>query len=407
MATAFRTLIVATAVAFLAYDPAAAQRSVSPAAGTDSAALRARGVDLGYNLDHAEALDAFSRAIAVDPSNPAAYRLVAGTMWINVLFRHGAVTAEDFLGQAGSSATRPKAADLDRRFRESLDKAIVLAEARLHDAGPSNADAHYQIGAAYGFLASYTATIEGSLMSALGPSKRAYAEHSKVLELDPSRRDAGLIVGLYRYGVSVLPLWQRMLASVAGFGGGRERGIKLVEEAASHPSDVQTNARFALIVIYNREKRYDDALRVIAQLQQQFPRNRLLWLEAGSTALRAGRAAEANALLEQGLTRLASDSRPRAFGELARWRYQHGLALAALKRNDTAQIAFADALAGEGPDWIRGRAHLELGRLAAQAADRTRAAEEYRQAVQLCTAAKDASCVTDTRKQSDLLRRGR
>jgi len=406
MATTFRTLIVATVIAVLAHDSARAQRGVATTR-TDAAALRARGVELGYNLDHAEALDAFNQAIAVDPSNAAAYRLVAATMWISVLFRHGAVTAEDFLGQAGSSATRPKAADLDRRFRESLDKAIALAEARLHDTGASSVDAHYQIGAAYGFLASYTATIEGSLMSALGPSKRAYDEHSKVLELDPSRKDAGLIVGLYRYGVSVLPLWQRVLASFAGFSGGRERGIKLVEEAASHPSDVQTNARFALIVIYNREERYDDALRVIARLQQQFPRNRLLWLESGSTALRAGRAVEANSVLEQGLARLASDPRPRAFGELARWRYQHGLALAALKLNDRATTAFHDALANEGPDWIRGRSHLELGKLASQAGDRTRAADEYRQAAVLCAAAKDATCVTDTRTQSNVLRRKR
>jgi hypothetical protein len=92
---------------------------------------------------------------------------------------------------------------------------------------------------------------------------------------------------------------------------------------------------------------------------------------------------------------------------MARWRYQHGLALAALKLGDTATTVFTEALAGDGPEWIRGRAHLELGKLAAQAADRTRAADEYRQAAQLCTAAKDTTCVTDTRAQSNLLRRGR
>ena len=86
------------------------------------------------------------------------------------------------------------------------------------------------------------------------------------------------------------------MARLAGFGGGRERGLRMVEEAASYPSDVQTNARFTLIVIYNREKRFDDALRVIAELQRQYPRNRLLWLEAGSTALRAGRPAAARAI---------------------------------------------------------------------------------------------------------------
>ena len=42
-----------------------------------------------------------------------------------------------------------------------------------------------------------------------------------------------------------------------------QRGLRLVEAAAAYPSDVQTNARFTLIVIYNREGRFDDALRIV------------------------------------------------------------------------------------------------------------------------------------------------
>ena len=41
--------------------------------------------------------------------------------------------------------------------------------------------------------------------------------------------------------------------------------------------------------MYNRERRYDDALRVLQELRRLYPRNRLVVLEAGSTALRAGR----------------------------------------------------------------------------------------------------------------------
>jgi hypothetical protein len=91
--------------------------------------------------------------------------------------------------------------------------------------------------------------------------------------------------------------------------------ITLVEAAASYPGDLQPDALFTLILIYNREARYGDALRVIAALQERFPRNRLLWLEAGNTGLRAGRFADARTALEDGLARLARDPRPHAPGK--------------------------------------------------------------------------------------------
>src|SRR6202022_5082270 len=115
-----------------------------------------------------------------------------------------------------------------------------------------------------------------------------------------------------------LPAPLRLLARLAGFGGDRERGLRLVEDAARYASDTQANALFTLILLSNREARYDDALRVIGELQKRFPRNRLLWLEDGSTELRAGRPDQAKAALEEGMERLSRDPRPRAFGEDAR-----------------------------------------------------------------------------------------
>src|SRR5207245_9092152 len=122
------------------------------------------------------------------------------------------------------------------------------------------AAAHYQLAAAVGRRAAYMATVEGSALGAFRAAREAYEEEERVMELDPRRKDAGLIVGTYRYIVATLALPLRWVAYMAGFGGGKDKGLHLIEEAAAYPGDSQTDARFALVLLYNREKRYDDAL---------------------------------------------------------------------------------------------------------------------------------------------------
>ncbi|MGH7536573.1 MAG: hypothetical protein ACREMG_13470, partial [Gemmatimonadales bacterium] len=111
-------------------------------------------MDQGFNLDYEDALASFREAIAADPDNPAGYRLVAATVWTQLLFQLGTVTVDDYLGQARPSLPRtPPRADLDSLFHESAYRALVLAERQLrHD--PADIDAQYQLGASLGLLTS-------------------------------------------------------------------------------------------------------------------------------------------------------------------------------------------------------------------------------------------------------------
>jgi tetratricopeptide (TPR) repeat protein len=235
-------------------------------------------------------------------------------------------------------------------------------------------------------------------MSGFRAARRAYDAHEKVMELDPSRKDAGLIVGTYRYIISTLSLPMRMMAYVVGFGGGRERGISMLEETSRAGGDNRTDALFALILVYNREKRYDDALKVLEELRRLYPRNRLVVLEAGSTALRAGRHDEAVRMLTEGLRMLPADTSRRIPGEEALWRYKRGAALAALK---SVEPALADLRAATAPDaqaWVHGRARVEMARLAWARGDRDGAKSEASQAQALCEKGRDPVCV-DAAKQ--------
>ena len=370
-----------------------------PAYGNpESAALRARAADHSFNLEHDLALATFRQAVVADPQDAGAYRGLASSLWLSITFRRGNMTVDDYLGRPNKPNANPlpPPGDAAAGFREAVEKAIALSRARIAKS-PKDADAHYQLGAAVGLRASYTATVEGSVSGAFRAAREAYEEEEKALELQPDRKDAGLIVGTYRYIVAALSLPLRMMAYVAGFGGGKERGIQQIEDAASYGGDNQTEARFALILLYNREKRYDDALRVLATLRERYPRNRLVWLESGSTSLRAGRAADAERFLTDGLRRFADDSRPRMFGEDALWRYKRGASLAALGRTD-AEADLRKSLALEGRKWVHARCHLELGKLALKGGNKAAAAVELRAAIPLADGDNDPLTSDEARR---------
>jgi tetratricopeptide (TPR) repeat protein len=372
------------------------------AANPASDALRARAFEAAYNLDHDEALTLFQQAIAADPTDSAAYRGLASIIWSNLIFRRGAVTVDHYLGRVARpdvELTKPPP-ELARRFHENVSRALELAETRAR-ANPRDPDARYHVGAAMGLVASYTATVEGRLLGAFKAARRAYHEHEEVLRLDPQRKNAALTVGMYRYVVSAFSLPVRWMASLAGFDGGKERGLQMIEDAAAYDSDAQIDARFLLVVLYNRERRYDDALRIIGLLQKQFPRNRLLWLEAGATALRAGRAAQAAQSLDDGLERFGADKRPRMPGEESLWFYKRGAARVALRDSMGARADLQRVLEGEVQPWVRGRVHTELGKLADLAGDQKAARAEYERALAIFTKVDDPLGQREARARRD------
>jgi tetratricopeptide (TPR) repeat protein len=371
----------------------------SALANPQSVALRTQAADELYNLDRDEALATFQRAVAADPTDAGAYRGLASALWLSITFRRGNMTVDDYLGKVARPNGRmaPAAPETAAAFRDAIDKALALARARIA-ANEKDADAHYQAGSAVGLRASYTATVDGSVLGAFRAAREAYAEHERVLELDPRRKDAGLIVGTYRYVVSAIALPLRLMAYVAGFGGDRQKGLHLIEDAADYRGDNQPDARFALILIYNREKQYDDALKQLAILRERYPRNRLVWLETGSTCLRAGRPADAERFIDSGFGRFAADQRQKMFGEDALWLYKRGAARAALGKTAAAEQDLRKAVSLEGRSWVHGRSHIELGKLALGAGNRALALNELQSGITLCDSDNDTAAADEARR---------
>jgi tetratricopeptide (TPR) repeat protein len=362
----------------------AALLSTTLTANQLSAQLRARAFDLAYNLDYDAATREMEAAARADAADSAAERGLAVIPWLLISFTRGAVTVDDYLGSISKQnvAMKQPPADLAARFNRHAMRSLALAEAAVARR-PRDPEALYELGAIVGLQASYVATVEGRILGAFRAARRAYDLHEQVLELSPARKDAGLVVGTYRYIVSAMSLPIRMMAYVAGFGGGKDVGLKMIEDAAAAGGEASPDAKFALVLLYNREGRYADASRVLSELQRAFPRNRILWLEAGATALRAGRAADAEQQLTIGRKMLESDKRPRMFGEEALWLQKHGAALLALNRLADAEPELRRVLTLEARTWVTGRAHAELGKLADLRNDRAAARSHFQQAVAL------------------------
>ena len=383
---------VLAAAAFLLTAPAALANRASDE-------LRARAANDLYNLDRESALSTYRQAVSVDPEDAAAYRGLASTLWLSITFRRGNMTVDDYMGRVSRTDLKlpPPPADTAAAFKDALDRALALTRKRLA-VNAKYVNAEYELGAAVGLRASYLATVEGSVLGAFRASREAYDAHEQVLKQNPARTDAGLIVGTYRYIVAALALPLRMVAYVAGFGGGKEKGLQMIEAAAGYPGDNQTDARVALVLLYNREQRYDDALKQLARLRADYPRNRLFWLESGSTSLRAGHAADAALFFDEGIGRLTSDTRTRMFGEEALWYYKRGAVRAALGRPVDAQVDLRRSIASEGRNWVHGRAHLELGKIASSSGDRATASAELRAAITLCEADDDSGSAAEARR---------
>ena len=354
------------------------------------ASIRRRAFEAAYNLDYPEAVTLFDQAIARDPNDSATHRARAVATWLHMVFMRGSITVDQYMGQMAAkdvSIEKPSAADA-ATFRQHANKALALAETRLRSQ-PQDVQALYDLGAALGVLASYTATVDGRVSGAFSQARRAYNAHERVMKLDARRKDAALVVGTYRYIVSTLPFPLRWMAYVAGFGGDREYGVRLVEEAARYPSDAQTDAKIALLLLYNREGRFKDALAVTDDLMARYPRNRIIVLEAGATAIRARLFAQADRVLSEGITRLETDTRPRAFGEEAMWYYKRGLARLPLGNVEGSRADLQRAQSLPSRPWMKGRIRLEQGKLADLAGRRNEAIDAYREAARVGDATND------------------
>src|SRR5215213_9560196 len=251
--------------------------------------LRRSGLDALYNIDYDKAQRDFNEIVKLYPNHPGGYQLLAARLWIKTLYESRRLQVSLYNSESfytnGDDKVDPK---IITEFRNLTREAKRLAEAKLKQE-PKNVEALDFLANTEGLKASFEEAVERRHFAALRDGNDAVDHHREVLKLDPKYIDAQITIGLYEYVVGSLPLPVKILAGATGYRGSRKRGLAMLEQVAKEGRWAQDDAKSVLILLYRREKRFEDVLKLTRELSARYPRNYLLKLEtAGALVSLAG-----------------------------------------------------------------------------------------------------------------------
>lgn len=261
--------------------------------------IRRAGAEALYNLDYVTAETKFNELIQLDPTHPAGYFYLATCRWLSILksmrrLQIGLYTNDSFF--AGSNdQVEP---ELERGFRTIWAQAVKQANARLRRQA-NDLTGLYYLGAAFGLLTAYEASVTRNFKAAITNARQGVERHEEVRKLAPTLADAYLSLGLFQYFVGKLHWMKREPLKLLGISGNRQRGMEWVRQAMEHGQYVNDDARTVMIAIYRREGRYGDALKLVDELLQKYPRNYLFQLERASVLSLLDQPCESYAAFEQ------------------------------------------------------------------------------------------------------------
>jgi tetratricopeptide (TPR) repeat protein len=241
--------------------------------------LRRDGLDALYNIDYDKAQRDFKEIVQLYPNHPGGYQLLAARLWIKTLYESRRLQSSLYSSASfyanGDDKVDPK---IVTEFRNLTREAKRLAEARLKQ-DPKNIEALDFLANTEGLKASFEEAVERRHFAALRDGNDAVDHHREVLKLDPKYVDAQITIGLYEYVVGSLPLPVKVIAGATGYRGSKKRGLAMLEQVAREGHWAQDDAKTVLVLLYTREKRFEDVLKLTRELSAKYPRNYLLRLE--------------------------------------------------------------------------------------------------------------------------------
>ena len=373
-------LVTLSVVLFLTAAARAAVSAQVPTRYTNDLNTR-KGFDYFNNLEYDKANKEFEAALKAHPDDPYAINhLLAGVIF-QELYRIGALDTESYASD--SFINRKNLQPLDPKVQEQIrqlgDQALALEQAQL-DQNPNNVDALYARGVTRGLRATYMAMGQHAWISALRGVVGARHDHERVLELDPNYVNAKNVVGMHLYIVGSLSFPVKMAAAMTGITGSKQKGLDYLRDVSAHGTpDVATDAKISLALFLRREQKYTEAIQVVGQLQQEYPKNFLVAAEYAHLLNAAGHGQAAIAAYRK----VVDGCRSNLFAvcRLAVPAYGLGEALRGQREYEQAAQAYELAAASSPDGEFRQRAMLAEGQMYDVLQKRDTALAKYRAVV--------------------------
>jgi len=331
-----------------------------------------------YNLDYDGALSRFETVLKNNPQNPMAVDYVLTTVIFRELYNQDLLDTTYYAHDSFLSSKRdvPVPEATRQRIEDLTDRAIDLCDKRI-DANSNDKNAYFARGYAHGMHAAFITLVDHSFISAAHQGLDARNDSEHALEIDPGYADAKMAIGIQQFAVASLPRILRFMVGIAGVNGNKEKGLRLLREAAAHGVVTPIESRTALSLFLRHEGRYPEALTVERGLAQEFPHDYLFRLEVANITKDGGNGPAAIAAYK---AILADAQKPGYFYEPRLHMTYFGLADTQRGQNDIADAAKNYLEAAAQPtcsDWLRRRAQLNAGEMFDLLHNRAEAIKQY------------------------------
>ena len=368
-----RTLLLLSLTAFALY-------------GQTRDPLVTRGFDHFYNIEYAEAIATFGKAVAQEPESPDRRNYLAQAVLFSLMFRSGALETQMVTG-GNPFLRRPKmepTPEEEKLFQDCIDASLRLTGKALAR-NADDPDALYARGVTLGLRGTYSFMVRKAGMDALRDLTAGRKLHNRVSELQPRRIDARMMQGVHDYIIGSLPWGFRFLSFLIGFRGDKEEGIRTVELVAKEGELGKVDAQILLGIVYRRERRVGEAIPILLDLRKRFPRNFLVLFELAQMYADLGERDKSLAELDRiealkktgapGFKALPVERIEYARGNLLFWYDDHEEAISHLRRA-TSNAKVLDPNSGV-MSWLRLGQCLDLTGKRIEAVRAYRAAAEY------------------------------